>query len=150
MRDALPSILVETTRRIERMSFGAGAAVIERVSSDVIRLELSGSIGAELTEIVFAAMARELKKLDRFSLFLDLENLDDYPPSLRPRAVEFMQREPARLIAVHGLAGTKIAAMALTVSNLALDGKVQTHDDRLSYEIALRDAVRDVARVPAA
>jgi hypothetical protein len=149
MREVIPNLRNEAPRRIERMSFGAGAAVIERLGDDVIRLELSGSVGQDLGEIVFSAMAREVKKLDRFSLFLDLETLDDYHPSLRPRAVEFVRREPGRLIAVHGLAGTKIAAMALTVSNLALGGKVRTYRDRLAYEIALRDAVH-VARVPAA
>jgi hypothetical protein len=150
MREVSSLHRVEPPRRAERMSFGAGAAVIERPGDGVIRLELSGSVGIELGDIVLAAMARALKKLDRFSLFLDLESLDDYPPSFRPRAVEFIQRDPARLIAVHGLAGTKIAAMALTVSNLTLDGKVQTHPDRLSFELALRDAARGAARVPAA
>lgn len=149
MREAPKELRAKAPRRIERMSFGAGAAVIERVGEDVIRLELSGSVGPELGDIVFSAMAREIKKLDRFCLFLDLENLEDYPPSFRPRAVEFIKRDPGRLIAVHGLAGTKIAAMGLTVSNLALGGKVRTHRDRLSYEVALRDAML-VTRVPAA
>jgi hypothetical protein len=150
MREVLSLSRAEAPRRTERMSVGAGAAVIERLGEGVIRLELSGSVGVELGDIVFAAMAREMKKLHRLSLFLDLEHLDDYPPTFRPRAVEFIQRDPARLMALHGLAGTKIAAMALTVSNLALGGKVQTHPDRLSFELALRDAVRGAARVPAA
>ncbi len=138
------------------MSFGAGAAVIERQGDYVIRLELSGSVGPELGDIVFGAMAREMRKLDRFFIFLDLETLEDYHPSLRPRAVEFVQKNPGRVIAVHGLAGSKIAAMALTVSNLALGGKVKTHDDRLTYEAALREAAQGAAaqgaaaRVPAA
>ena len=123
------------------MSFGAGAAVIERLGENVIRVELSGKLGLELAESFLSAVAREVRKLERFQIFLDLEQLDEYHPSARRRAVEFLLRDPAKLIACHGLARTKMVNMALAVANLALGGKLSIHEDRLDYEIALRDAV---------
>jgi len=139
-----PDDIVELTQRngsVERMSFGAGAAVIERLGKNVIRVELSGRVGVELADSFLSAVARETKKLERFQIFLDLEQLDEYHPSVRQRAVEFLLRDPAKLIAVHGLAGTKMVNMALAVANLSLGGKFSIHEDRLNYEIALRDAV---------
>lgn len=125
----------------ERMSYGAGAAVIERLGENVIRVELSGKVGTELGDRLLAAVAREVRKLDRFQIFLDLEQLDEYHPSLRLRGVEFLRRDPRKLIAAHGLARAKMVNMALAVANLALGGKLSIHGDRLDYEIALRDAV---------
>jgi hypothetical protein len=133
-----------SSSRIERMSFGAGAAVIERMGENVIRLELSGRVGPELGDVVISAMAREIAKLDSFHLFLDLEQLDEYHSSLRTRAVEFLLRDPLRLLAAHGLGRAKMVNMALAVANLSLGGKVMIHEDRLHYEIALRDAVHGV------
>jgi hypothetical protein len=133
---------------VERMSFGTGAAVIERLGENVIRLELSGRIGTELANSFLSAVAREIKKLDRFQMFLDLERLDEYHSSLRRRAVEFLLRDPDKLIAIHGFARAKMVNMALAVANLALGGKLVSHEDRLGYEIALRDAVHGITSGP--
>jgi len=133
---------------VERMSFGSGAAVIERLGENVIRLELSGRIGTELANSFLSAVAREVRKLDRFQIFLDLEQLDEYHSSLRRRAVEFLLRDPDKLIAVHGFARAKMVNMALAVANLALGGKLVIHEDRMGYEIALRDAVHGITSAP--
>jgi hypothetical protein len=142
------SELSQRTGSVERMSFGAGAAVIERLGENVVRVELSGKVGTELANSFLSAVAREVRKLDRFQMFLDLEQLDEYHSSLRRRAVEFLLREPEKLIAVHGFARSKMVNMALAVANLALGGKLVTHDDRLGYEIALRDAVHGITSAP--
>jgi hypothetical protein len=135
---------------VERMSFGAGAAVIERLGENVIRVELSGRVGTELANSFLAAVAREVKKFDRFQMFLDLEQLDEYHSSLRRRAVNFLLRDPDKLIIIHGFAHTKMVKMALAVANLALGGKLIIHEERLGYEIALRDAVHGITSAPEA
>lgn len=150
---ASPADFSDLTRRngsVERMSFGAGAAVIERLGENVIRVELSGKIGTELANSFLAAVARDVKKLDRFQIFLDLEALDEYHSSLRRRAVDFLLRDPEKLIAIHGFARAKMVNMALAVANLALGGKLVIHEDRMGYEIALRDAVHGITSPPEA
>ncbi|HEX5041997.1 MAG TPA: hypothetical protein VFV75_03775 [Candidatus Polarisedimenticolaceae bacterium] len=74
-------------------------------------------------------------------LFLDAELLKTYEPRLRRAAVDWLSAHAGDLAAVHVLACSPLARMAMTLTSLTVGGVLISHQERASFDAALCEAI---------
>ncbi len=107
-------------------------------------VELVRGEGYATTDVVEAIVEQReviLREAGRIALFDDLEHMTGYDSGVRVRLTEWSRENRSRIVAFHILTRSKLAAMGVTVANLALGGQIRAHVRREGFELALTEVL---------
>lgn len=83
----------------------------------------------------------QLDRYGKISIFCDFERMPSYDPPLRTALTEWCQERKDEVRTLQILVGSKIVMMGITIANLALEGFIQPHVDRRTFDQAMRRGV---------
>lgn len=98
-----------------------------------------GHATGEIVDAILEQRDHILAEVGHIALFDDLELMTGYDSGVRVRLTEWSKEHRTRISAFHILTRSKLAAMGVTVANLALGGSIRAHVRREAFERALTE-----------
>lgn len=125
-----------------RWNDGRCVLTLRRPAPHVELLRCEGHARVEHLPRVIESRDRILRESGRIALFDDLEFLTGYDSAVRAGLTRWSKEHRGDIIAFHILVRSKIAAMGVTVANMALGGHIIAHTRRLDFEATLAQVIR--------
>jgi len=115
-----------------------GTVVVTSPMDGVVVLRMSGNVTKEVVPSVVALVGKMFAANPiPTTYFYDLWDMSAYDSALRVELTNWHLAHRDTLKALHAVARSRIVRMGVTVANLAL-GKITSHDNRSTFEAALR------------
>ncbi len=113
------------------------------VAPGIVRTQVEGHVDAAAVRWYTARIDRLLLEGKRIQTFHDWIGIDGFEPDVRAPYRAWADRQKDLLDPPHFLVRSKIVAMALSVTSLVLGHGLVVVSDRVEFERALADAIRD-------
>lgn len=125
-----------------RIVTNRGKLHVTRPSTHVELVRAEGYADGPVVDLILEQRDEILRAHGRIALFDDLEGMTGYDSVVRTTLTEWSRVHKSEIVAFHILTRTRIAAMGVTVANLALGGHIRVHVRRESFEQALAEYVK--------
>jgi hypothetical protein len=119
----------------------ASCAVVEE-GPGVVRIVMRGRMKIALALSIVGALNSLFQRKKQLDLMWDLEAMESYESAVRVECTNVLLSNWAQVRSVHALAKSNIVRMGVAVANLALGNRVVSHNERSTFELAVRDKLR--------
>ncbi len=131
------------TRRFEA---DEGQVEFEEPAPGVLLFRLKGRMSADLVPHFERTVAPHVERGQQLDLFFDTREMKSYHPEFRERMTAWHEALKPNTRTANVYVGSKFIAMAIAIVNMMTGGILKTYSDFPTFDLALRDAVREASR----
>lgn len=124
------------------MTSERGTVTVTRPVPHVELLRAEGHAPGEVVDSILELRDVIIRESGRILIFDDLEMMTGYDSAVRVRLTEWSRLHKPKIGSFHILTRSRVAAMGVTVANLALGGHIRAHARREDFEAALDGELR--------
>jgi hypothetical protein len=125
----------------ERWVSDRGELRIRRPTPLVLVYVETGFLEAGFASIIARAMESSLDAPGKPQFFVDAEGLEGYEPTIRAEASGWLKKHHGQIACQHMLVKSRLAKMGLAVVSMLLGGIIVGHEQRKTFDAALREAI---------
>ena len=117
----------------------SGELFVARPSPSALVVVMKGRVEVAAGPVLYGAITREIARAPA-SVYWDLWDMVWYDSDVRAKATSSLVESLARVPEIHATAQSKIVLMGVSVANIAVGGRVQSHPTREAFYAALARA----------